>query len=148
MRKINPKHEHPIDNIIINTCDKIIPLCTKHNITPNAITIFRIVLAVFILYYIYYTDDIMFASISALVFYFLDGLDGHLARSTNQLSVLGDYLDHIADAILMIGTIIYIFIKDYKYKIPLIILLLASLYMTFVNFGLQQTNYKINHLKK
>ena len=59
MRKIYYKYENPINHLIIDSCDKLIHGCVKYNITPNMITIGRLSMTPFILYYLYYTDDII-----------------------------------------------------------------------------------------
>ena len=82
---------------------------------------FRIILGIFVLYYLYNTHDILFPIIGIILFYWLDCLDGHLARSTNQVTVFGDYLDHFADISFYIGILYYIYIKNYKYKSHIII---------------------------
>jgi len=148
MRKIEAKHDNPVDNVIIMLCDEILPICTKYKITPNMVTIFRMIFSFFILYELYCTENVTFVLWGTCLFYFLDGLDGHLARSTDQVTILGDYLDHVADSILLIGSFIYIFTQKYQNKPLLITILLLSFYMTAVHFGLQQTHYKMLYYKK
>lgn len=146
MRKIYHHLENPIDHIILNNCDKLIPHCNNYNITPNMITIFRFILGVYILYYLYLTDDIIFTVIGSCVFYFLDCLDGHLARSTNQVTQLGDYLDHSADIFIIGGLILYCLINSSN-KILVGTLIFSSLYLTLIHLGLQQKHYNDHYNK-
>jgi len=145
MRKIDSKYENPIDNILLKLCDKLIDICVKLNITPNMITLFRIILSVYIIYLLYYTDNIKLLFILIVIFHFLDCMDGHLARSTNQFTKLGDYLDHFADTSLSFVIIIYMIIKKYPNKIIILTLLAFEIYMLNCHMGLQQAHYKKNN---
>lgn len=73
----------------------------------------------------------------------MDCLDGHLARSTNQVSILGDYLDHGADVIFLIALIISILYKKYTNKPYVLTIIIILLYLAMVHLGLQQKNYKV-----
>jgi phosphatidylglycerophosphate synthase len=142
MRKIYYKYENPINHLILHSCDKLIQGCVKYNITPNMITIGRLSMTPFILYYLYYTDDIIFTVIATSIFYYLDCLDGHLARSTNQVTKLGDFLDHFSDILLISGLLYYIYTKSNTTIIMLVTLLF---YMTLIQLGLQQKHYKLEN---
>ena len=142
-RKIPSNIENPFDIILISLCDKLIDYCYTLKITPNHVTIFRIFLSIFIFNDLFNTSNIIFPVFGTLIFYFLDCLDGHLARSTDQVTVLGDYLDHIADVSFLIIVAIYILIKKFPGKKIICIVLIILLYLMFVHMGLQQKNYKI-----
>ena len=147
-RKISEDIENPFDTLLISLCDKLIDFCYTLNITPNSITIFRMIFAVFIFYNLFSTSDIFFPIIGILIFYFLDCLDGHLARSTDQVTILGDYLDHIADILFIIVIFIYLIAKKFPMKLQIIIILIILLYLMLVHMGLQQKNYKTNKEKE
>ena len=69
-------------------------------------------------------------------------MDGHLARATNQVSILGDYLDHYADISFYILLIFIMINKTYSNKILVLIIILIFTYLAFVHLGLQQKVYK------
>ncbi|HXN08010.1 MAG TPA: CDP-alcohol phosphatidyltransferase family protein [Nitrospiria bacterium] len=72
---------------------------------PNVLTVFRILLIpVFVnsLIYRYFTAGIFVLMLA----YLTDGLDGFFARILNQETVLGAYLDPIADKLLLISSFI------------------------------------------
>jgi phosphatidylglycerophosphate synthase len=142
-RKIPPEYENPIDNILLDLCDDSVKLCTYYNITPNIITVFRIILGVFTIYYFNFSCDIFFPMIGTALFYWLDCLDGHLARKTNQVTIIGDYLDHYADITFYLALLSSMFIKEYSNKTIIIIVIIFVTYMSFIHLGLQQKNYKI-----
>lgn len=69
---------------------------------PNIMTMIRMLLAPHVGYCIL-SNDYQFAFYTALVAGILDGLDGWVARKwTNQASVIGSYLDPLADKLLII----------------------------------------------
>lgn len=132
MSKIPPNIENPIDNILIDS----ISLYDKHintlGITPNMITIFRIVL--FLTTYFYLKDDKLIL-ISYIIFYYLDCVDGYIARKYDKITVSGDYLDHLADII----AVILMLYKMYPYLTSRnIIILVIFLFGQLVHLGCQQ----------
>ena len=141
-RKIPPEFENPIDDILLDICDILIPFCKKYKITPNFITIFRTFLGIFTLYYFNFSIDWIFPIAGTAIFYLFDCLDGHLARATNQVSILGDYLDHYADISFYILLIFIMINKTYSNKILVLIIILIFTYLAFVHLGLQQKVYK------
>lgn len=83
----------------------------------NRITIFRLLLVpLFILFIFYYHQSgrqgafIEWYRMIALIIFvtatFLDGLDGHIARSRKQITQLGTILDPLADKALLLSAII------------------------------------------
>jgi len=141
-RKIPPEFENPIDDILLDVCDKLVPYCEEFKITPNFITIFRTILGIFTLYSFYFTSNFIFPIAGTIIFYFLDCLDGHLARKTNQVSILGDYLDHYSDISFYLILILIMVYKKYSNKIFVLIIILLLTYFSFIHLGLQQKNYK------
>ena len=140
-RKIPSNYENPIDCILINICDKLIGTCQKNNISPNVITSFRILIGIFVIKSLMTTKNITFPIIGTILFYFLDNLDGHLARKTKQVTIIGDYLDHIADVSFGLSLLYYFVRNRYENKMLMIFILLVFLYLSFVHLGLQQLNY-------
>jgi phosphatidylglycerophosphate synthase len=143
-RKIHSEIENPIDDQLIHLCQKCIPTCTSCNITPNHITITRIILSILVCYSLYIGQDIIFPIVGLGLCYFMDCLDGHLARSTNQVTVLGDYLDHFADLFIIIMFVIYLFYKVYPLKKEIITLFVILSYAALVHLSLQQKTYSNN----
>jgi phosphatidylserine synthase len=142
-RKINPDQENPIDDILICWCDKLIDTCVKWRIIPNHITIFRFMLSITVYYLIFTTCEYKFPIFAFLFCYFLDCLDGHLARKTNQATLIGDYFDHIADCFVAIMFIIFMLYREYEYKTEIIIVFTILGYLSVVHMNLQQQNYSL-----
>lgn len=77
---------------------------------PNLLTIFRILLVpIFIIFVI--QNDLWMALVIFIMAGITDGLDGLLARVLNQRTVIGSYLDPIADKMLLISAYISLTIK-------------------------------------
>jgi len=147
-RKIPPKFENPIDDKIIDLCDSLVEPCYRNNITPNLITVIRIIISFFSLYYLFFSCNFTIPILGTTIFYFMDCLDGHLARSTNQVTVFGDYLDHFADLFYYFSILTFMIIKKYSYKLFIIPSFLMLTYASFVHLGLQQKNNQIINKNK
>lgn len=97
-RKIHPDYENIVDNIFIEVASSVKAPLHSLGVTPNQITIASFVtscIAAFLLYKNHFFYAAGFFAFS----YFLDCLDGNLARTYNQVTDLGDKLDHILDVI-------------------------------------------------
>lgn len=80
-----------------NTCYGIIDK-NKIFTIPNALSLFRIILIPFFVYF-YFSDSCKYAFITLLISTLSDVLDGLIARSFGMISDLGKVLDPIADKI-------------------------------------------------
>lgn len=83
------------------------PLARQLN-WPNKITLVRIFLVPILLVFLISPDGWypLIASTIFLVAAFTDWLDGHLARSTNQVTRMGQLLDPIADKLLVTAALV------------------------------------------
>lgn len=142
-RKINSDLENPIDNIFIKICYLITPIIYKLKITPNMITIFRLL---FILYQIIQLKlkkiSIEQFIIYYIFYYFLDCLDGYLARQYNMITKLGDYLDHITDNLVFI--IIFILFLYPRLELKGYLVLFIFLILLSYHLGCQELYYNID----
>jgi len=141
MRKIPSEYENPIDDILLDLCESNINIMKSIGATPNIITIIRIIISFFTLYYFYFSCNTFYVILGFSLFYYLDCLDGHYARGTNQVTILGDYLDHFADMFNDIVFIIILITKNFTYKNEIIVLFFIILYLQLVHLGLQQKVY-------
>ena len=93
---------------------------------PNKITISRILMIpIFVACILYYTpqqDYLRFAALAVFVLaMFSDALDGYIARRWKQLTILGAYIDPIADKLLLITAFICLsVVKSFpeNYRLP------------------------------
>ncbi len=86
---------------------------------PNFITLLRIVLLPFLIYYsIFFLRNNSFYRLEVIVLmlalFLTDFLDGYLARKTNQITMFGKYFDPIADMLTIISLLILlVLVKDF-----------------------------------
>ena len=79
---------------------------------PNSLTVFRILLVpVFVGLLLYHFYD--FALATLLIAALTDALDGAIARRTNQRTRLGEYLDPLADKLLLVSAIVTLSVLDF-----------------------------------
>jgi CDP-diacylglycerol--glycerol-3-phosphate 3-phosphatidyltransferase len=75
---------------------------------PNKLTLFRIFIVPLLIVFLI-SPSTVYSLIAAFIFLvasLTDWLDGHLARSTNQITTLGKILDPVADKLLICSTLI------------------------------------------
>jgi phosphatidylglycerophosphate synthase len=141
--KIPVECENPFDVILYKFADYISPYAKYLGFTPNAVTslsnIFGMITVILLLksYYI-------LAILTFILSYFLDCLDGHMARKYKMYSKYGDLYDHISDifrSILIYGTLIYIDYKKFLVMLPLLIILFIGIN---IQLGCQELYYDKN----
>jgi len=76
---------------------------------PNLVTMGRVLFVPFVLYYMdnYSPVRSLIAAMLYLVASLGDGIDGYLARSRNQVSVLGKFLDPVADKLMVTSVMVF-----------------------------------------
>ncbi len=94
-------------------------------ITPNQITIFRIIIAIilFILLFFYKNDDKLLIISLFCVGAFSDLLDGSVARGLDKVTNIGAMLDPAADRLLIIPIAVYSLFPGHKWLLLLLIIL-------------------------
>ena len=101
----------------------------KLRITPTAMTVLSIIIAISSLYY-FYNRDLLGALIMIIVSGVCDILDGAIARATNEASSFGTLLDNTADriveGILMIGFVMGGYVEDWIALLTLLAMFLPS----------------------
>lgn len=115
---LNPKLD---DTFIYKPTKKYItPFFCKHNIHPNYVTIFCMLLNILLYYKLknYYNlnnkNDRIFIIVLLFVMCFLDCLDGSVARNCNKYSELGGFLDITCDNIRWAILFSYFLLKYFK----------------------------------
>lgn len=79
--------------------------------TPNQITLIRIFLVPFMIFF-YLADFILYGKLIAVIIFafaaITDFIDGRLARKTGQITDMGKFLDPIADKLLILGALVLV----------------------------------------
>lgn len=95
-------------------------LKSKNNLNiPNVLSIIRILL-VGVLIYFFQKDELIAAFIIYLVASFTDAVDGYIARKYDLITPLGKLLDPLADKLMLITVLVYMYIAG---RLPLWIVL-------------------------
>ena len=108
----HPEMEEPLTQTYYTLARKI---ANAVKINPNIITLTRLVLMIGLTALFYMNRLTVLAALLLQVCFFLDHLDGEMARTHNMITKFGDYFDHILDV---------------TYEVPLVVILLWKLYAT------------------
>ena len=92
----------------------------------NAITLSRILCAILIYFFLFLESHYLLALLLFGIASFSDFLDGYVARKTNNVSVLGEILDPIADKLLIVFVLIGLSINLDSFLIGFISALIIS----------------------
>jgi CDP-diacylglycerol--glycerol-3-phosphate 3-phosphatidyltransferase len=115
---------HLHDKFLARTLLRFIP----RTVTPNKVTMVRIVLTPYVLFLII-GGHYIFGSIMFLLVAFTDAIDGSLARTRNQVTQFGMLFDPLADK-LLIGTMVLLLVfQNFNYWLGIILLGLEILFI-------------------
>jgi phosphatidylglycerophosphate synthase len=129
MRKVDREYDNPIDNLIIDVGDKILPYLKSIGHTPNVLTTYSFILGLAAVYFLY-EDNLFNFGICFVLSYVFDCWDGYMARTYNMTSEFGDLYDHISDV--TVGLLVaYVAYNKYKHKLTLPLLIIVGM-MTFL----------------
>ena len=111
VNKLEDNYECPIDIYIFKFIDLHLHIFYDLGFTPNMVTTLSIVFGLFAAYQIMQCR-LWFAAICWLISYYLDCVDGKLARKYNMISKTGDMYDHIGDLVKFIAVLTALFISN------------------------------------
>jgi len=102
------------------------------SVIPNLLTIIRILLTpVFVYFFIQEQQSAQYIATSVFfVASFTDWLDGKIARKMHQTTRLGQFLDPIADKILVSSALVMFAFKNYLYLWMMIVIILRDFLIT------------------
>lgn len=115
MSKIPKELDDPIDNIIVQAGENIIPWFKNTGHTPNMLTMYSFVLGIYAVLELRKGHLKTFAALYFLSYAF-DCWDGNMARKYKMTSKFGDLLDHATDYIIGIA-IFYVVFTRYSNKL-------------------------------
>jgi phosphatidylglycerophosphate synthase len=129
------KFDDKIVNAILNNTNIF------ENIEPNHITLFGIAINFIIFYYLFFkkiNPNLNLLIGLALIRWFVDCLDGNVARKYKKTSELGNTLDTISDIIIQIIFILFICynIENYKIRIIIFSIFLMYIYTIICNYSI------------
>lgn len=140
MRKIPRSEECPIDNYFIDVATAVAPIFHSTGHTPNLITLYSAVAKAFSVHALWNHDLKGFVG-TWVAQYWLDCLDGYMARKYNQVTLVGDRLDHLFDTTAWIAVIIVLLLR---YNIPTsyILIIVGAVVLGWMHLGSQQTSMR------
>ena len=93
---------------------------------PNKLTVLRIILVPFFLFFLL-TDIVPATKLIALIIFaaasITDALDGHIARSRNLVTTFGKFLDPLADKVLVISALVCFIELGICSSVPVLIII-------------------------
>jgi len=122
MHKLSTENEGPIDILFLTLTEWITPVLHATGHTPNIITTYSLLCGLAAAVALWNGWLGAFVALF-LVAYLFDCVDGYMARRYDQMSVFGDYYDHISDIVKMLA-IAGVFLCRYSF-VALIPVLLA-----------------------
>lgn len=140
MRKIPRDEECPIDNYFIDVATAAAPIFHATGHTPNLVTIYSAISKAFSVHALWNHDLKGFVG-AWIAQYWLDCLDGYMARKYNQVTQLGDRLDHIFDTTAWIAVIVVLLLR-YKLPMKFILTILVAVLLGWMHLGCQQTSMR------
>jgi phosphatidylglycerophosphate synthase len=113
--------------------------------SPNMVTTLSIIFGILAAYFIM-KGHFIIASIMWLISYYLDCVDGKLARKYNMISEFGDYYDHIGDIFKIIIIFYALFNSNPKRKTSAnqklyLIIYFIFLFLSAIHMGYQEAVY-------
>jgi phosphatidylglycerophosphate synthase len=113
VNKLADEHECPLDIHMYNFINTHLHLYHKLGFTPNIVTTFSILFGLFSAQQIG-AGHFELAAALLLIAYYLDCVDGKLARKYNMITKFGDYYDHAGDLLKIIVIILALFLSNKK----------------------------------
>lgn len=138
-RKIARAMENPVDDVLLQICDRVCLALCRRGITPNMVTAASGVAGLGAVWALNRGFLPAFAALWA-VGYFLDCVDGHLARSCNMVTKLGDWFDHAKDYTVLA---LLLFVLYTRYTVPwwATLMIAGGALGSAVHLGCQQRVY-------
>lgn len=126
-------YENPMDVWIVSHSGWLITFLHEDlGLTPNGVTGVSIVLSILALICLWYGKWFGFVAFSILA-YWMDDLDGSMARKYKLTSDIGEILDHASDALYFVGIIIVLAVRYKAFArapVLMVVLLLSALIPT------------------
>jgi phosphatidylglycerophosphate synthase len=109
--KVSREYQDPLDNLLYDMSDKIVPILKRFGINPNMITAFGLLCGLTTSYFLYY-DKYTIAAILFGISTFCDSCDGHMARKYKMTSEFGKYFDMGSDVVRVFVLFYVMYLKN------------------------------------
>ena len=112
---------------------------------PNALTIFRVILTPFFIYLLFSSS--MYSNLFALIIFILasvtDAFDGYYARKYNIETEFGNFLDPLADKILVSSAFISFYLLDLIELWMVVVILSRDFFITFLRIVMKKNGQSL-----
>ena len=112
---------------------------------PNALTIFRVILTPFFIYLLFSSS--MYSNLYALIIFILasvtDAFDGYYARKYNIETEFGNFLDPLADKILVSSAFISFYLLDLIELWMVVVILSRDFFITFLRIVMKKNGHSL-----
>jgi len=112
---------------------------------PNALTIFRVILTPFFIYLLFSSS--MYSNLYALIIFILasvtDAFDGYYARKYNIETEFGNFLDPLADKILVSSAFISFYLLDLIELWMVVVILSRDFFITFLRIVMKKNGQSL-----
>jgi len=143
VNKLSDEYECPVDIYLYKFINTHLPIYYELGMTPNMVTTLSILFGLMTAYQIT-QHNFGYATLALLLSYYLDCVDGKLARQYNMVTTFGDLYDHTGD-FLKIVIILYALVKTSKNvtitKVVFFNLLLFLGILQCIHMGYQESIY-------
>jgi len=147
MHKLTIDNEGPVDIVFLTLTEWITPALHALGHIPNTITTYSLISALGAAYCLWKGFIGAFVGLFLLAYLF-DCVDGYMARRYNQITVFGDYYDHISDIIRGFSLLLVIVCKyPLNNVVPVLILLGILVIGMCIYIGCSQKSIKLKNSK-
>jgi phosphatidylglycerophosphate synthase len=148
VNKLFDKYECPIDIHLYKFIDTHLHHYYNLGFTPNMVTTFSIIFGFFAAHQIL-NGNFEISAILMLIAYYLDCVDGKLARKYNMITKFGDLYDHLGDMLKYTVIICALFESNKrkttnKQRVYMLIIFILIL-VQCLHFGYQESLYDKKH---
>lgn len=141
VNKLHPNYECPFDTALYRVIDPHLEAYHRVGVTPNILTTMNLVCGTASAYNIL-LHNYAFASILYATAYYFDCADGKLARKYGNVTVFGDYYDHIVDTVRSVFVFGALYITNPERFMDFSLVLIGLFIAMKMHLGLQETVYK------
>jgi phosphatidylglycerophosphate synthase len=113
VNKLLDQHECPLDVLMYKFINTHLHNYYNNGFTPNIVTTFSLLSGLISAQQIL-RGNFKTAALMLLIAYYLDCVDGKLARQYNMITEFGDYYDHVGDVLKIIAILSALFISNTK----------------------------------
>lgn len=131
MRKVPRENEGPVDNLLLDGCERAAPYFKRAGFVPNDITSLSLISGFMSTIALKNNNILAFGSLYMLSYYF-DCQDGYNARQYNMVTEFGDLYDHVKDIVLnlyILSTIYFMYKPNAVAFSALVAIVFALMYM-------------------